>query len=192
MRFLGEVLTGVDYDFAEGGIGNVFLEGRMMPQGPFGLRGVAAFDPERVALDEGGLDLVFSRKIDALFIRKLTVLGGYRYRRSIPPVLESDRGRVRIGEIDAINQLNGRLSIELTSRIRVGYATVYKLAERDEFIRNEGTFEYVSKCRCWSVGALISADRRDNLRGGLTFRFIGLGEGRDELFDSGFGTGITF
>ncbi|MEM9175367.1 MAG: LPS assembly protein LptD [Myxococcota bacterium] len=191
-RFMGEVLAGVDYDFAEGGLGNVFLDGRMMPLGGFGARGVAAFDPEAAALDEGGVDLVYQTRLDWGWLRKLTVFGGYRYRRTIPPVLESDRGIVRIGELDAINQVNGRLTLEVTRRVRLGYATVYKLAERDEFIRNQGTLEYVSKCRCWSVGALISVDRRDNLRGGLTFRFIGLGERKEEVFDSGFGTGVTF
>ncbi|MCR9097959.1 MAG: LPS assembly protein LptD [bacterium] len=193
LQFLGEVLTGIDYDFAEGGLGNVFLDGRMMPLRGFSARAVAAFDPEALALDEGGLDLRFGKKVDLWLLRRFTLVGGYRYRRRIPPVLESDRGVVRIGEIDAINQIRGQAIVELTSRIRLRYATVYKLAERDEFIRNSGTFEYVSKCRCWSVGATVAVDRRDNLRGGLMFRFIGLGEGReDQLFDSGFGTGVSF
>jgi len=192
LLFLGEVLAGVDYDFAEGGLGSVFLDGRMMPIGPFSARGVMAFDPEALALDEGGIDLVFRQKIGLSLLERVTLVAGHRYRRRIPPLLESDRGVVRIGEIDAINQIQGRAVLQLTSRVRLRYSTVYKLAERDEFIRNEGTVEYVSKCRCWSVGGTVSVDRRDNLRGGILFRFIGLGEGRENLFDSGFGTGLNF
>lgn len=192
LRFLGEVLAGVDYDFAEGGLGSLFLDGRVMPLGPFEARGVLAFDPEAVAVDEGGLDLVFRQKIGLSLLQRVTLVGGYRYRRRIPPVLESDRGLVRIGEIDAINQIQGRAVLQLTSRVRLRYSTVYKLAERDEFIRNEGTVEYVSKCRCWSIGGTVAVDRRDNLRGGVLFRFIGLGEGKENLFDSGFGTGVNF
>ncbi len=193
LRYMGEVLTGIDYDFAEGGLGNIFVDGRMMPVGPFSARGVAAFDPEALALDEGGLDFAFSQRFDWVLLRQLRLTSGYRYRRRIPPVLESDRGVVRIGEIDAINQIVGGVTLELSSRVRMRYQTIYKLAERDEFIRNSGTLEYMSRCRCWSVGATVAVDRRDNLRGGVMFRFVGLGEGRQVgVFDSGFGTGVTF
>jgi len=194
LRFTGELLTAVDWDFAEGGLGNVLLDGRLMPTGPISARAVLAFDPEAAAVDEGGVDLLFQRRLDLFLMRRLTINAGYRYRRMIPPVLESNRGIVEIGELGAVNQIIGRVGVELTSRFRVRYASVYKLAERDEFIRNEVTVEYVSKCRCWSIGATVGEDRRDQIRGGLMFRFIGLGDGdgKENLFDSGFGTGVRF
>ncbi|GEM_PF-828667 len=192
LRFTGELLTAVDWDFAEGGIGNVLLDGRLMPTGPFSARAVLAFDPGAAAVDEGGVDLTFQRRLDLFLMRRLTISAGYRYRRMIPPVLESNRGIVEIGELGSVNQIIGRVNLELTSRFRVRYSSVYKLAERDEFIRNQVTVEYVSKCRCWSIGATVGEDRRDQIRGGLMFRFLGLGDGKENLFDSGFGTGVTF
>ena len=54
LRFTGELLTAVDWDFAEGGLGNVLLDGRLMPTGPISARAVLAFDPEAAAVDEGG------------------------------------------------------------------------------------------------------------------------------------------
>ena len=192
LRFTGELLTAVDWDFAEGGLGNVLLDGRLMPTGPISARAVLAFDPEAAAVDEGGVDLVFQRRLDLFLMRRLTFNAGYRYRRMIPPVLENNRGIVEIGELGAVNQIIWRVGVELTSRFRVRYSSVYKLAERDEFIRNEVTAEYVSKCRCWSIGATIAEDRRDQIRGALMFRLIGLGDGKENLFNSGFGTGVTF
>lgn len=192
LQFVAELTTAIDWDFAEGGLGSVLVDGRLMRLGPFALRGVAAFDPEAVAFDEGGLDIQFSRRLDLPLLRTVALSTGYRYRRRIPPLLETDRGIVRIGQLGSVNQIHLNSTLELTTRIRLRYSTVYKLAERREFIRNQGTVEYVSRCRCWSVGATVSVDRRDDVSGGLMFRFIGLGETGNNLFDSGFGTGINF
>ena len=192
LRFTGDLLTAVDWDFAEGGLGNVLLDGRLMRTGPISARGVLAFDPEAVAVDEGGLDLRFGRRLDLFLIRRLSMSAGYRYRGKLPPLLENNRGIVEIGELDAVNQITGRVAVDLTSRLRVAYSSVYKLANRDEFIVNRVTVQYVSKCRCWSIGATVTEDRRDQIRGALMFRLIGLGDGKENLFNSGFGTGVTF
>ena len=54
----GDLVTAIDWDFADsGGLGEIVAEGRMFPIGPFAGRVRAAFDPEAVAFEEGGVEL---------------------------------------------------------------------------------------------------------------------------------------
>ena len=118
--------------------------------------------------------------------------GGYRYRRRLPTFLESNRGQARVNETDSVSQLNLLGELQLAMRVQLRYSTIFKIAGEDEFIRNQGTVEYVSKCRCWAVGATVAFDRRDQISGGFSVRFMGLGDRRDSAFGRGFGTGVNF
>ena len=56
----------------------------------------------------------------------------------------------------------------------------------------EAVIEYVSKCRCWGVGVSLYQERRIGFGGGFMIRFLGLGDDETELYDGGFGTGLSF
>jgi lipopolysaccharide assembly outer membrane protein LptD (OstA) len=187
-----ELLTTVDWDFAEQGLGNLTLEGRIFRLGPFAAKLRGAFDPEAAALDEGFFELNFGRRLSNPWVRMLRLRGDYRYRRRVPAFYESSRGSAEIGKVGSVNQISFAAGIELTARFRLRYSTVIKLAGKNEFIRNEGTVEYASKCRCWGIGASVFDESRDGIGGGFTIRFLGLGNEQSDLFGGGFGTGARF
>ena len=120
-------------------------------------------------------------------------LGGrYRYLRRLPLFLETVRGDLstqRIGNTE-LNQLDLSGRIEFTARVRLTYRSVYSFVD-NEFIRNQGILEYVSKCKCWGIGASVNHERRQGFSGGFEIRFLGLGEEKSNLFEGGFGAGIN-
>ena len=91
-----------------------------------------------------------------------------------------------------LNQIDLTSQIELSARIRLSYRAVYSLVGLTGFIRNRGMIEYVSKCRCWGVGVSLYQERRIGFGGGFMIRFLGLGDDETELYDGGFGTGLSF
>jgi hypothetical protein len=90
-----------------------------------------------------------------------------------------------------VNQIDWTLQIELTARVRLSYSSVLSLISGEGFIRNRGLLEYVSKCRCWGVGVIVSHESQDGIRGGFEIRFLGLGDETSSLFDTGFGAGLN-
>jgi len=187
-----DLVTAIDWDFVEESLGGIHVDARMMGAGPLGARLVGTIDPEAGALDEAGVELSFRKRFKSPWLRQLRVTSGYRYRRRLPLVLEVDRGILQVGQIDTVNQINLLTSFEFTARWRLRFSTIYKLAEENEFIRNEGTLEYVSKCKCWAAGATVATDQRNGIGGGLNIRFMGLGDGSGNLFDRGIGSGLSF
>jgi lipopolysaccharide assembly outer membrane protein LptD (OstA) len=187
-----DLQTAIDWDFAEGGLGAAYVDGRVLGIGPVDARLMGAFDPGTVQLDEGGVELHFRQALRTLWLRRLRMSGAYRYRRRIPTFLESNRGQARVNETDSVSQISLLGEVQLSLRIQLRYSTVYKLAGENEFVRNQGTVEYVSKCRCWAIGGTLASDRRDQISGGISIRFMGLGESDTSLFDTGFGTGLGF
>ena len=125
-------------------------------------------------------------------MRRLRLGLGYRYRRPIPIFLQSNRGVGALPDSDKVSQINWSSQIQITSRVQLRTSTVFKIAAENEFIRNFGMIEYVSKCRCWAVGATVSVDRVDDVSGGLSIRFMGLGDGVNSLMDGGLGFGLNF
>jgi hypothetical protein len=192
LRLTADVQTAIDWDFAEGGLGGIYLDARLLNIGPFRARVVAAFDPGAPALDEGGWDLDFVKRLNNPWVRRLRLGLGYRYRRPIPIFLQSNRGVGALPDSDKVSQINWSSQIQITSRVQLRTSTVFKIAAENEFIRNFGMIEYVSKCRCWAVGATVSVDRVDDVSGGLSIRFMGLGDGVNSLLDGGLGFGLNF
>lgn len=192
LRMNLDVLTAVDWDFAEEGLGGFHLDARMMNVGPFSARAVGTLDLEAGAVDEGGFDLGFRKRLSHPVFRTLRFSVGYRYRRHLPPLLEVDRGLIQVGELDSVNQLNLLTEVQVTARWRLRFSTIYKFAGESEFLRNQGTVEYTSKCRCWAAGATVAANRRNGISGGINIRFMGLGDGKDNVFGRGVGTGARF
>lgn len=192
LRLQGDVQTAVDWDFENDGLGNLYLDARLIGIGPFAARLASSFNLETEVLDEGRVELGFRQETGWPVLRELRINGGYRYRSRIPTFLESNRGSGRINQTDVINQIDLRTVMLLTRRVQLDYATVYKLGGDNEFLRNQGTVAYVSKCRCWSIGATVAYDRREQISGGLQIRFMGLGDGGEDLFGGGLGTGVSF
>ena len=192
----GDLLTAVDWDFSNGeGLGNLVAEGRMFPIGPIGGRVRAVFDPEAVAFEEGGVELSLALASETRFIRRASLVGGYRYVGRPPLFFESDdynSNNFENGGESALNQVDFQIQTELAWRIRLTYAAIYGLeGDASGFIRNRGMVEYVSKCRCWGFGVQLDYENRGDFQGGFTIRFLGLGDDRGNLFDSGVATGIN-
>ncbi len=191
-RLQANLLTAVDWDFAEEGLGNLSLEARFFQMGPINGRLFGAFDPEVGAVDEGFVELNFVEHLSRSWVRQIRLSARYRYRRRVPQFLETDRGNGRFGEDSSVNQINLSASLQLTTYFRLRYSTVFKIAGEDEFIKNEGIVEYVSKCRCWGVGVTVSNRSRQGIGGGILIRVLGLGDEGSGLFSGGFGTGLDF
>ena len=193
-RLRADVTTAIDWDFAEGGLGDVIMEARLFSFGPFGARLRGVFDPEAAAVSEGEAELNVSQGFENPVVRQITLGTNYRYLRRVPEFFENNRGQARLVDGgEQVNQLNLFARLELTARIRLGYSTIYSLASGSQqgAIRNQGSIEYASRCRCWGVGLTAAKDRRDPIRVGISFRFLGLGDGKGSLFDGGFGAGIN-
>jgi lipopolysaccharide export system protein LptA len=195
-RIRGDLVTAIDWDFADsGGLGEIVAEGRMFPIGPLAGRVRAAFDPEAVAFEEGGVEFALTTQNETSFFRRTSFLGGYRYLRRPPRFFETDIGDSsafdRQGD-SQVNQVDFRFRVELAWRIRLTYSAIYGLTQEAQgFIRNRGMIEYVSKCRCWGIGLQLDHEKRDGIQAGLMIRFLGLGDERSNLFDSGLGTGMS-
>ncbi len=193
-RLKADVLTAVDWNFSRGGLGHVFAEARLFSIGPFNARLRGAFDPEAVAVDEGQVEFNTSYRFENPIVRAIRINTGYRYLRRIPDFLETNRGFSQARRSDTqINQLRFNGRVEITDHFRFGYSTIYSLAGGKDggTIKNEGSIEYASRCRCWGVGLTIFEERRAGIGGGIQIRFLGLGDGEGSLFDGGFGTRIN-
>jgi lipopolysaccharide assembly outer membrane protein LptD (OstA) len=195
-RLRADIVTAVDWDFtgSGGGLGNLVLDGRLFPVGPISSRLRAVFNPETARLSEGEVGLTLQLPVPKIIFRAATLGTIYRYRNSLPRFAESVSGSPSsIGDTDSkLSQLNMTTQIELTARIRLSYRGVYSFTSDSGFIRNRGLLEYVSKCRCWGVGAAVFHDRDQGVGGGFEIRFLGLGDERSNIFDTGFGTGLNF
>lgn len=194
-RLQAELLTAVDWDFAEGGLGNLIGEGRLFHLGPFDAIVRGAVDLEQGEVAEGEVGLNATKRFTNAFVREVRVGSGYRYRRRVPNFLETNRGVAQSQRTaDEVNQLNLRTRIELAARWRFSHSMIYSLVPGQDrgVITNEGTVEYVSKCRCWGIGLSIFEERRAGLGAGIQIRFLGLGDETGGLFDRGLGTRFNY
>ncbi len=192
-RLAGDLITAIDWDFADGGgLGDILVEGRLFPIGPLSGRVRGAFNPETVAVKEGEAEVNVRLPVPRWLANNANIGARYRYLRRLPLFFETVRGDLstqRIGNSE-LNQLDLSGRIEFSARIRVTYRSVYSLVD-NEFIRNLGVIEYVSKCKCWGVGASVNHERRQGFGGGFEIRFLGLGEEKSNLFEGGFGAGLN-
>ncbi|MFP6656285.1 MAG: LPS assembly protein LptD, partial [Myxococcota bacterium] len=194
-RLRAELLTAVDFDFAgNGGLGKLYLEGRLFPGSRISSRIRSAFNPQTGAVDEG--EIGFRWRVPGVepLVRRLTIGTKYRYRHELPRFAERVRGSSSgAGTADTeLNQLDLNATIELTERIRVRLRGTYSFAEGSRLIRSGGVLDYVSKCRCWGVGLNLFQEREEGVGAGVEIRILGLGDQGGSLFDSGFGFGQRF
>ncbi len=194
-RLRADLLTAVDWNFKDdGGVGSLFAEGRLLKLGPLGSRLRGVFNPASRAFKEAEAEFNLGWPIPDGFIRNVVIAARYRYLRRLPEFFETVRGDTsseRVGDTE-LNQIDLTSQIELSARIRLSYRAVYSLVGLTGFIRNRGMIEYVSKCRCWGVGVSLYQERRIGFGGGFMIRFLGLGDDETELYDGGFGTGLSF
>jgi hypothetical protein len=195
-RLRADLVTAADWNFqGDKGLGNLFVEGRWFPTAGVGARLRGAFNPETRALKEGEAELNMILPVKNEWIRRFDLSTRYRYLRRLPEFFETVRGDTAsqgVGDT-VLNQMDLTARLELTARIRASVRTIYSFADRKQgFLRNRGLLEYVSKCRCWGVGAVITQERRANVGAGLQIRFLGLGDDESNLFDRGIGAGFNF
>lgn len=192
-RLLGDLVTALDWDFANGGgLGDLSFEARLFPRHGVGGRVRGAFNPEDAAFKEGEVGLDLGLPISGRVFRAINLGSSYRYRSELPNFTESVSGNLSDqGAGDSkLNQIDWQASLELTARIRLSYQGVYSFVDGTGFLQNRGLVEYVSKCRCWGVGVSVQHERDQGFGGGLEIRFLGLGDDASNLFEGGLGTGF--
>jgi hypothetical protein len=193
-RLAADVVTAVDWDFArDKGLGNLYLDGRLFPIGLLSSRVRAVFNPETAQFSEGQVGLNLIVPLPPRIFRSTVLSTTYRYRDPLPRFTESQRGassNVRNRD-EELSQIDWTARVELTARIRLTYQGIYSLGDSSGFVRNRGIIEYVSKCRCWGIGASVQQERDQGISGGFEIRFMGLGDEKSNLFDGGFGTGFN-
>jgi hypothetical protein len=193
-RLLGDVVTAVDWDFTDdAGLGKVSVEGRLFPLRRVGARIRGVVNPRSGTIHEGELGTSLQLPLPEGFVRRTTLRSDYRYRRRVPLFAESFRGQsgdIETGD-DKLHQLSWTARVELAWRIRLSYRGIYSFVEDGGFLRNQGTVEYVSKCRCWGFGVTLYQERKQGVSGGFQIRFLGLGDSSQDLFEGGFGAGLN-
>jgi LPS-assembly protein len=192
-RMRVDLVTAVDWQFSGGsGLGNLTLDARLFPSRLIGGRLRGSFNPQSVAVREGEAELVLNVPVSNAFVERLELVGRYRYLRRLPFFIEADRQSPTVESAgdSVLNQIDLTARIELFSRFRLSYSTIYSLDADSGAIRNQGLVEYVSGCRCWGVGVYVEEQRRQGWRGGFSIRFLGLGDEQGSLFGSGFGAGV--
>ncbi len=60
------------------------------------------------------------------------------------------------------------------SRWTLAYRNAYSF-DQDLLIANRGIVEYLSRCRCWALGAELRADRASGVEVRVVYRLMGLG-----------------
>jgi hypothetical protein len=194
-RLQADVTAGVDWEFTgQEGLGNLYLEGRVFPGRLLRTHVRSAFNPRAATFEEG--EVGFQLRIPGLdrLVRRLGVGATYRYRRDLPRFAESARGDPSdVGSRDThLNQLDWNASVVLTERIRLRYRATYSLVKGTGLIQGRGSLDYVSKCRCWSIGVSVFQEREQNFGGGIQIQILGLGKQGGSLFNDGFGVGQNF
>ena len=193
-RLQADITTAVDWDFTNGGgLGNLYLEGRLYPVGPFSTHLLGTFNPDRAAFEEAEVGVKLRTLVPGRIARMATLSTTYRYVGQPPLFVESVRGTQSTTEIGGseLSQINWTARLELHARVRLSYSAVLSLVSGEGFIRNRGLVEYVSKCRCWGIGVSLSQERRQGYSGGFQIRFLGLGDDSSNLFDGGLGAGLN-
>jgi lipopolysaccharide assembly outer membrane protein LptD (OstA) len=194
-RLKADITTAVDWDFSdeERGLGNLYVEGRLFPVGPFSSEVRSTFNPETTAFEEAELGVGLSSLVPGPLLHAFSLNTTYRYVGSPPQFLETLEGTTSTREIGdtELNQLSWAAKLLVTDRVRLSYRAVFSLVSDEGFIKNQGMIEYVSKCRCWGLGVTVSQQRRQGFRGGFEVRFLGLGDDGGSLFDKGLGAGLN-
>jgi len=192
-RLIADVVTAIDWDASESeGIGNLTLDAGLVPRGPLSGRLRGSFNPESRAFREGEAQLGLDLPFEDGWLNRLGLVGRYRYLRRLPEFLESERGSPSTRDFgdSELNQIDLTTSVQLFSRIRLSYSTIFSLSAGEGLIRQQGLLEYVSRCRCWGVGFVVQEESRQGFSGGFSIRFLGLGDEAGNLFGNGLGFGL--
>jgi hypothetical protein len=159
------------YEFEDRGFGNALLDGRAYPFRQTQARFNLSFDPEKARADEA-LAQIGWRHPDG---HGLSI--GYRFVRRIPDLFEDFLHGERYDnydDLEHINQGDVGLQMVLLSRWTLAYRIAYSF-DQDLLIANRGIVEYLSRCRCWALGAELRADRARGVEVRVVYRLMGLG-----------------
>ena len=160
------------YEFEDGKFGSALLDGRAYPFRQTQARFNLSFDPEKARADEA-LAQIGWRHPDG---HGLSI--GYRFVRRIPDVFEDYLFGERFDnyrDLEHINQADAGLQMVLLSRWTLAYRIAYSF-DQNLMIANRGIIEYLSRCRCWALGAELRADRARGVEVKVVYRLMGLGQ----------------
>jgi lipopolysaccharide assembly outer membrane protein LptD (OstA) len=173
-RLLADATLIAGYQFNGSDFLPIYLDGRAYPAPWTTTRFNVGFDPEKGRLVEGLASAVFSTQSDH------QIGFSYRYVRKAPRFFENfkfDRQRFDDfkGSFSQVNQIAGAIRIALSDRWAISYRAAYTF-EKELLLANVGGIEYLSGCKCWSVGLEVEQDRTRGASVRLSYRLLGLGD----------------
>ena len=180
-EILGDLTASLEYRFNGSEFGWFVLDGAIYPGLRTRLRGNFGYDLDRTEIGEGMLEFGWSHELghDLRF--------RYRYVRDIPQFFEDfrasqDRFDEFEREFDRLNQveIGGRWAI--TPSWAVTYDLRYSF-EQSLVLTNRGGIEYISRCKCWAIRAIVAEDRSRGVEFALQYALIGLGDDTVRPFD---------
>jgi lipopolysaccharide assembly outer membrane protein LptD (OstA) len=180
-RFLADATLSAQYDFAEGEVGLIVLDGHAFPTPLTTARVNFGFDPESAEIDEGLFEVAKA------FLAGHRVGMRYRYLRDIPRFYEDfpyakERFRHVRNDFDQVSQIDLYLRYSITQSWAATYLGSYSF-ERSLVLRNRGGIEYFSRCRCWAVRLEVEQDRERGVQFNLLYTLTGLGDDRSRPFE---------
>jgi lipopolysaccharide assembly outer membrane protein LptD (OstA) len=176
-RLLADATLVAGYQFNGSDVLPIYLDGRAYPVPWTATRFNFGFDPEKGRVAEGMASAVFST-------RSGHQLGfSYRYVRKAPRFFENFKfSKKRFddfkGSFSQVNQIAGAVRVALTERWAVSYRGAYTF-EKELLLANVGGIEYISGCKCWSIGVEVEQDRTRGASFRLSYRLLGLGDDGD-------------
>lgn len=176
-RLLADATLVAGYRFNGSEVLPIYLDGRAYPVPRTSTRFNFGFDPEKGRVSEALASAVYSTRSG----HQLGV--SYRYARKAPRFFEDfefDKQRFDHfkGGFSQVNQIAGAIRIALSDRWAISYRGAYSF-EKDLLLANVGGVEYLSGCKCWSIGVEVEQDRTRGASFHLTYRLLGLGDDGD-------------
>jgi lipopolysaccharide assembly outer membrane protein LptD (OstA) len=170
----GDAAISGQYDFADGGLEGLFLDGTLYPAPSIRSRFDLGWDTDEQRISEGLLQAGWYSEAGHDF----GVL--YRFLRDVPRFFEGfDFDDERFDEFeddfDQVSQLSVAGRYAVTRHWGLTYNGTYSF-EDSIFLGNRLGIEYISRCLCWAVRVEVDQDRTAGLGVGLRYRLIGLGD----------------
>jgi lipopolysaccharide assembly outer membrane protein LptD (OstA) len=170
----GDAVVSAQYDFADGGLEGLFLDGTVYPAPSIRSRFDLGWDMDDQRISEGLFQTGWYSEAGHDFY----VL--YRFLRNVPRFFEDfDFDDERFDEFeddfDKVSQLSMGGRYAVTRHWGVTYNGTYSF-EDSIFLTNRLGLEYISRCLCWAIRVEVDQDRTAGLGVGLRYRLIGLGD----------------
>ncbi|MEE8581354.1 MAG: hypothetical protein V3T33_07170, partial [Myxococcota bacterium] len=170
-----------DYDFERDDFGRILFDGRTFATSGLNTRFHLSYDPKEGRLEDRLFEIGLSLPGASLPWPTGGSVGvRYRYLRDIPRFFESFAGNPDRFEdfeegFDHVHQIDPRLRVNFGTRWALKYNASYSFQET-LLLRQGGTLQYISKCRCWGAQLQVGEGRTRGVQFTFAFTILGLGD----------------